>query len=89
MILRCFLTKNLFARVLPQNEVVCDFVLSCLQWLGHTRIILKTDGERAIQDVVKWVVELAMVKILDLEQISAEGPAAYDSQSNGGTEGGI
>ncbi len=94
LLLRCFLTKTIFAHVVPQKgldeaNVVCDFVLGCLQWLGHTRIILKSDNEPAVEAVVKRVVELAKIEIKDLDQVSKEDPASYDSQSNGGTEVGI
>ena len=64
-------------------------VVSSLSWLGHARIILKSDGEPAIKALVKRVIELAKVEVKSLDQISSETSAAHDSQSNGSTEVGV
>ena len=94
LLVRCFLTKAVFAHMVPQkgldeNNVACDFVLGDLEWYGHTRIILKSDNEPAVKALVSRVIELAKIESKDFEQLGKEQSAAYDSQSNGGTEVGV
>jgi len=72
-----------------EENIVADMVLSDKEWLGHSRIILKSDGEPSLQALVKRVVSLAKVECKELEEIGKEESAAYDSQSNGGTEIGV
>ena len=84
----------MFAHLVPQKgldekNIACDFVLQDLEWLGHTRIILKSDNEPAVQALVTRVIELAKVECTTFEQLTNEQSAAYDSQSNGGTEVGV
>ena len=52
-------------------------------------VILKSDGEPSIQAVVRRTVGLAKAECRDIQQISKEESAAYDSQSNGLTEVGV
>ena len=94
MVIRCFKTKIVFGHVVPQkgedeHNYATGLIVQALQWLGHTRMILKNDGEPAIQALTRKAVELAKVKLEDLEQLSKENPVAYDSQSNGATEVGV
>ena len=94
LLVRCFLSKNVFAHMVPQkgldeNNVACDFVLGDLEWLGHTRLIMKSDNEPAVKALVARVIELVKIECKDFDQISKEQSAAYDSQSNGGTEVGV
>ena len=94
LLIRDHLSKSVFAHVVPhkgtdENNIVADMVISDLEWLGYSRIILKTDGEPAVRALAKRVIELAKVEVKDLTQITAEQSAAYDSQSNGGTEVGV
>ena len=53
--------------------------------LGRTRIIVKADGEPAIQALARRAMELAKVDLKGLQQVSKEDPSAYDSISNGNT----
>ena len=94
LLVRCFLSKSVFSHLVPQKglderNVACDFVLGDLEWLGHTRIILKSDNEPAVQALVNRVIELAKIECKDFVQLTKEQSAAYDSQSNGGTEVGV
>ena len=86
LLIRDHLSKSVFAHVVPhkgvdESNIVADMVLSDLEWLGYSRIILKTDGEPAVRALAKRVIELAKVEVKDLTQITAEQSAAYDSQS--------
>ncbi len=94
LVVRCNSTKAVFGHVIPckgadEDGIVADIVVQDVLWLGHTRVILKADGEAAIQALVRRAMELARVECKDLNQLSKEDPAAYDSQSNGGTEIGV
>ncbi len=94
LIVRCSASKTVLEFVVPrkgsdEDDFVADLVAQAVAWLGHTRIIVKADGEPAIQALVKRVLELVKVECKDLDQAAKEDPAAYDSQSNGGTEQGI
>jgi hypothetical protein len=94
LLVRCFQQKAVFAHLVPQKgldekNIACDFVLGDLGWLGHTRLIMKSDNEPAVKALVARVIELVKVECKDFDQISKEQSAAYDSQSNGGTEVGI
>ncbi len=71
---------------LDENNVACDFVLGDIEWLGRTRLIMKSDNEPAVKAVVVWVIELAKVECNDFDQISKEQSAAYGSQPSGGTK---
>ena len=94
LMVRCSATKCIFAHIVPHKGVdeantVADMVLNDVEWLGHSRLIFKSDGEPAIQALVQRVVELAKVEIQTLDQVGKEKSAAHDSQSNGSTEVGI
>ena len=94
IIVRDSLSKAIFAHVVPHKGVdeqntVADMILSDVEWLGHSRIILKSDGEPAVKALVKRVIELAKVEVQSIDQIASETSAAHDSQSNGGTEVGV
>ena len=94
LIIRCFRNKVIFGHVVPkkgldEQGVACDHVLAALEWLGYSRVIIKSDNEPAIRALAARVVELAKVECKGMEQVGSEQSAAYDSQSNGGTEVGI
>ena len=56
-------------------------------WLGHAKVVIRTDNEPAI---VKLIVEaLKALKVAGLEQASAEGSVPYDPQSNGAAESAV
>ncbi len=60
-----------------------------IAWLGHTKLILKADGEPALQALVRRVLEVARVECPEAASLGKEDPPAYDSQANGNIETGI
>ena len=60
-----------------------------IAWLGHTKLILKADGEPALQALVRRVLEVARVECSEMAGLSTENPPAYDSQANGNIETGV
>jgi hypothetical protein len=94
LVVRCYVSKAVFGHVIPckgfdENGIVVDKILTDLEWLGHTRIIVKADNEPAIQALARRAIELAKIELNDMEQVSNEDPVAYDSMTNGGTEVGV
>ena len=64
LLVRCFKSKTMFAHVVQQKgvdeeNVVADTVLSDTEWLGHTKLILKADGEPALQALVQRVLHMS------------------------------
>ncbi len=94
LVVRCSKSKAVFGHVVPckgadEDGWVADTVVRDILWLGHTRAIIKADGEPALQALVRRVLEVARVECKDLDQLAKEDPAAYDSQSSGSTEIGV
>ena len=89
--LKCSSTKILMAHVVPckgadENGWVADLAARDIAWLGHTKVIIKADGEPALQNLVVHVLKVARVDCPDLENAGKERSPAYDSQSNGAIE---
>ena len=93
LLLRCFKSKNVFAHVVPQKgddeEHYCaKLAVADIEWLGHTKIILKTDTGRSVV-ALKHRVAKHLKEWKSLDNVQTESPAAYESQSNGGVEVGV
>ncbi len=94
IMVRCTKSKNLFAHVVPykgagEDRFVAELVTRDVEWLGHTRLIIKADNEPALRTLVMQSLEEIRLKCVDIDNISTENPPKYDSQSNGGTEVGV
>ena len=57
-----------------------------IERLGYTRIILKSDGERAIVSLLKETFRVAKIAVMD--QVGFEHPPPYDPRSNRSVENG-
>ena len=84
IMMRCRKTKAVGAHVVPVKGIdehghVVDLVVNFLSWLGHTRLMLKTDNEPAILKVLRTAVVSMRVKCDNLDTIADEHPPAYDS----------
>ena len=94
IMVRCTKSKNVFPHVVPckgasEDRFVAGLVVADIEWMGHTKLIVKADNEPALKALVVQSLEEIRLKCVDIESISAENPPTYDSQSNGGTEVGI
>ncbi len=94
IVVRCWETKNLFAHCIPckgddEEHYVAGLVADDVEWLGHTKIILKYDNEAAIKSMMTEATRITKAKCEKVESVSREEPPKYSSQSNGGTEVGI
>ena len=66
-----------------------------IEWMGYTRITLKSDGESAIVRLLKETLRVAKTVVTDqdkavvMDQVTQEHPPPYDSRSNGSVENGV
>ena len=93
-IVRCTSTKIIFGHCIPykgagEDQYVANLVVQAVEWLGHTRLILKTDNEPALHILVEQSLEEIRIKVRGVAQVSIEHSPRYDSQSNGGVEAGV
>ncbi len=94
IIIRCHETKCVFAHVVPckgadEDNYVVDLICSDIAWLGHARLLLKSDNEKALLSLVTRALRALKCQVEGLESVSSEQSQEYDSQANGGTEVGI
>ena len=87
-------TKAIFAHVVPQKG--CDEdgyavgrLVEDVQWLGHQRLELKSDNEKAILKLLRDSLLSMRVEIPDMEQLQEENAVTYDSKSNGDAENAV
>ena len=90
LVAKCHLTKCLFAHVVPQKGMdpqnyAVERLKRDIMWLGHSKIILKTDNEHAIMAVLKNTLKALRIEGV-VESSQESHPAAYDPSSNGSTE---
>ena len=94
LIIRCYATKNVFCHVVPckgddEDKFVVNLAVDDIGWLGHTRVILKSDQERSLVSLVTRALEVLKYRVDTLESVSVEHTQKYDSQASGGTEVGV
>ena len=87
-------TKTVFAHTVPHQGSDNDGyaaarVAEDIGWLGHRRIILKSDNEPAILKLLKDSLKTARVEVEELEQVMEEQAVKYDSKSNGDVENAV
>ena len=86
---KCHMTKCIFAHAVPQKGLdpelyAVERLKRDILWLGHNKIILKTDNENAILAVLRNT--LKALRVEDVLNTQEDHPAAYDSSSNASTE---
>ena len=59
-----------------------------IKWMGHTKVIIKTDNERAIVSL-KFRVARLLREFEGFQNVQTESPPEHESQSNGGVEIGV
>ncbi len=90
---RCWDSKCVFAHVVPkkgadEESFTAKLVAADIEWLGHTKLVIKADNEPAVKALAKQV-EGILRERGNTANVQQESPPAYDSQANGGTEVGI
>ena len=94
LIVRCHESKALFAHCIPckgadEEKYVVSLVTSDVAFMGHVKLILKSDNEAALLTRVRAALEEIRCQVPDVTHATSEEAAAYESPSNGGTECGI
>ena len=91
---RCYSSKCIFAHCVPckgadEEQYVSNLVVDDILWLGHLKMILKADNEPAVHALLLQVLRKVRSTHQNVENVTKEQPAKYESQSNGGTEVGV
>ena len=98
LIARCHESKAVFAHAIPvkgddEDHYVADLIASDVSFMGHIKLIIKTDNEPALRALASASLEKIRCQIgqedSTVEKISTEQSAEYESASNGGTGCGI
>ena len=85
-------TGSLFAHAVPrkgpdEQGYIVDQIVADVLWLGHAKVVIRTDNEPAI---LKLVLEaLKALKVAGVDQASSEGSVPYDPQTNGAAESAV
>ena len=91
LVLYCSATRSIFAHAVPKKgvdsqgysvEMIRDDVL----WLGHTKVMIRSDNEPALLQVVGTA--LTALKMKGVTS-SSEGSVRYDPQTNGPAENAV
>ena len=57
-----------------------------ISWMGHVRLILKSDQELGMLALVTQILKVMKFKVEGFESLTTEQSVAYGSQPNGATE---
>ena len=84
----CSSTKAVSAFAVPQKVADAEGyaaknLVDNMLWLGHTRAAVRSDNELVILKLVSTAVNLLKLNGLD---VTFQGPAEYDPQSNGAAQ---
>ena len=94
LIVRCYEFSAVFAHAVPckgtgEDKYAAELICEDVAWLGHVRLILKSDNERSLLSLVKQALETIKCRVEDVITATSEQAQEYESPSNGGTEVGI
>ena len=94
LVVKCSHSKAIFGHVVEKKGAdtggyAITRLVEDIRWLGHTKLALKADNERAIVKLLKEALRAAKAEIRDIEQLQEEFPSPYDSQSNGDIENAV
>ena len=85
----CQATKAIFAHAVPRKGAdpegyIVEKVKQDILWLGHSRIVIRSDNEPALVQVVEQALRAA--KVSGVDSAASEGSVPYDPQTNGAAE---
>ena len=77
LVAHCQFTKCVFSHVVPQKGIdaeryAVERLARDIQWLGHTRVILKSDNEKSILKLLTEV--LKTIRVTPLDQATQQHP---------------
>ena len=87
LVVREIVSKCTFAHVVKSKGIDDDrYAVDCLvrdvEWMGHTRLMLRSDNEKSIVALLKETLKSLRIDT-DIDQIAEEHPPEYDPQANG------
>jgi len=91
ILLKCDATKIVLGHTVPCKGLdeelhVVKLIVQDIAWIGHTRVMLKSDNERSVVKLVRTALKEAKVECPEMDQIGEEHPESYDSRSHGSIE---
>ena len=81
--------KGVFSHAIPRkgaDPYVVQCIVNDIAWLGHTRMVLRSDNEPAMSALIAEALRGLRVQLLDVDAVAAEGAVPYDPQTNGAAE---
>ena len=86
----CSETRSIFAHAVPKKGVdergyIIEQLKQDVLWLGHSRVVIKSDSESALVQVMDAL--SGALKLAGLTSVTNEGSVPYDPQTNGMAEG--
>ena len=91
LVVRDSMSKVVSAHVVPvkgggEDGYAAEKLRRDIQWLGHSRVILRSDNENPIVALLREALRALKVEVIDAGE---PHPAPYDSKGNGGAENGV
>ena len=92
LVVYCGHTRSIFAHAVPKKgKDEAGYIVEQLKqdvlWLGHARVVIKSDNEPALLQVVQATI--AALKISGVQSATDEGSVPYDPQTNGAAESAV
>ena len=92
MVVRDSYSECLFAHTIAQkgvdeNRLAVEAVVEDIVWLGHARVLVRSDNEPAIAKLVQEA--LKTLKVEEFDQAASEGAVPFDPMSNGAAEAAV
>ena len=85
-------TKCVFAHAVRRKGAeahVVQQIVDDISWIGHTRLVLRSDNEPAILALITDALRGLRVQMDGLDTVAAEGSVPYDPQTNGAVESAV
>ena len=89
LVMYCSLSRAVFAHAVRRkgaDEQVVQQIVDDIAWLGHTRLVLRSDNEPAMLALVSEALKVVRMQLVDIATVSSEGSVPYDPQTNGAVE---
>ena len=83
----CIFSHVVEKKGVEEDRYSVDKLVEDIEWLGYNKIILKSDNEPAIVQVLRET--LKSLKVNTVDQAMEEHPAPYDSKANGAVENAV
>ena len=91
LVAHCGSSKSMFAHAVPRKGAdpdgyIVEQLMLDIIWLGHARVVIRSDNEPALLQVVEKVITALKAKGV---HAASEGSVPYDPQSNGAAESAV